>query len=161
MTLDIRKASKEDCEIIADLTSALNISEGMTDYHRPNTEILRKNFDKVDFYLAEIDRQPAGFVAGYTHLNPNTGFFRYVITSLYVDEDFRNKGIAKSLLKHVIFDKKHRDTTQFAIDVRPSNHAARRLYENLGFEKGQTSFCNYRLGFEKLVRFYDNHRADF
>lgn len=153
-SLFIRKANIEDCEIIADLSSALNQTQGMTEYHRPDVNSLKKNFDWVDVYIAEYDSKPVGFIAGFQHFNPHNSYFRYVVSSIFVNDDMRRKGIGKSLLETLIKEKQKDNIQQFAIDVIPSSEAACHLYESLGFKKKEIEFINYRLGFGDLESFY-------
>ena len=154
----IRRATTGDCEAIADLSSALNRQQGMTEWHRPDVAALRANFDHVDIYLAEMggapaDGRPVGFIAGFRHFNPHNGFCRYVVTSLFVDEAARRQGIGAALLRTLVLDDRQADIRQFAIDVMPTSREACALYAALGFEKRAPGFENYRLGWERLAAF--------
>ncbi|HEX7780977.1 MAG TPA: tRNA (adenosine(37)-N6)-threonylcarbamoyltransferase complex dimerization subunit type 1 TsaB [Vicinamibacterales bacterium] len=55
------------------------------------------------------------------------------INSLAVDESRRRRGLARRLLRHVILDAHASGARSATLEVRQSNHAARLLYEGLGF----------------------------
>jgi tRNA threonylcarbamoyl adenosine modification protein YeaZ/ribosomal-protein-alanine acetyltransferase len=55
------------------------------------------------------------------------------INSLAVDESLRRRGLARQLLRHVILDAHASGARSATLEVRQSNHAARLLYEGLGF----------------------------
>ncbi len=150
----IRKATRDDVTVIADLSSALNRSEGMTEWHRPDEETLRKYFDTMDIWLAEQEGEAVGHVAGFTHFNLHGAYLRFVVSSIYVRETLRRRGVGAALLRTVLMDKKDSGIMQLAIDVRSANKEACAFYEKLGFEKREPGFFNYRLGFEKLKAFY-------
>lgn len=64
----------------------------------------------------------ANFVADEAH-----------ILNLAVHPDFREKGIAKTLVKNILEDLKETDCRFLYLEVRASNNAARELYEGFGF----------------------------
>jgi L-amino acid N-acyltransferase YncA len=150
----VRKATKHDVEAIADLSSAMNQSEGMTEWHRPDTKVLCDNLDEVDIYLAEEDRRAIGLIAGFRHFNPHNSYFRFVVSSFFVSPEHRRKGVGKRLLNTLIQGKEKENIRQFAVDTMPFNKDACALLEKMGFELKDIAFNNYRLGFEKLDQFY-------
>jgi L-amino acid N-acyltransferase YncA len=158
--LKIRRATPDDCEAIADLSSGLNKSQGMTEWHRPDVGVLEENFDRVLVYLAETEGQTVGFVAGFRHFNPHNAYSRFLVTSIYVTEGYRRKGIGSALLNTLIMELKEESIRQIAIDVMPFSEGARALYESLGFEKKDPAFLNYRLGFDKLDAYYGRNDKD-
>jgi ribosomal-protein-alanine N-acetyltransferase len=70
------------------------------------------------------------------------------IKSIAVHPNYRNKGIAKALIKEVIKLKK-----DIYLEVRVSNEIAIKLYENLGFKKIKTIKKFYSNG-EDAYRYY-------
>jgi len=56
------------------------------------------------------------------------------ITTLAVDEPYRRNGIAKYLVAELIKRVKPLGASYITLEVRPSNQAARRFYESLGFK---------------------------
>ncbi|RJQ38280.1 MAG: ribosomal-protein-alanine N-acetyltransferase [Nitrospiraceae bacterium] len=55
------------------------------------------------------------------------------ILNLAVHPDFRGKGIAKILVKHILEELKDTACRFLYLEVRASNNAARKLYEGFGF----------------------------
>jgi ribosomal-protein-alanine N-acetyltransferase len=55
------------------------------------------------------------------------------ITNVAVHPDYRRRGIARSLLSGVLDDARARKLKLVVLEVRPSNHEARTLYESFGF----------------------------
>lgn len=60
------------------------------------------------------------------------------ITNVAVHPDYRQKSIGRSLMLEMIRLAVLNGSTKMTLEVRPTNNAARRLYEQLGFvEKGR------------------------
>jgi ribosomal-protein-alanine N-acetyltransferase len=55
------------------------------------------------------------------------------ITNVAVHPDHRRRGIARALLSAVLDDARSRKLKLVVLEVRPSNHEARTLYESYGF----------------------------
>ncbi len=55
------------------------------------------------------------------------------ITTMAVDPDFRKKGVANFLMKHLLRKFKDRGVTYSFLEVRSSNYPAQKLYEKYGF----------------------------
>lgn len=56
--------------------------------------------------------------------------------SIAVKEQFRRRGIAKMLLQSAAKKAEERGVRKIFLEVRKSNLAAKRLYENVGFQTG-------------------------
>ena len=96
-----------------------------------------KNFiDKENniFYVYEQDNKIVGYVYAKI-LNDGTMVkSKAVIDALYVDEKYRKKGIAKSLLNKVLERLSEYDISSMEISVMSKNTVAKKLYESLGFK---------------------------
>ena len=57
------------------------------------------------------------------------------ILNLCVAPDHRRAGVGKRLLKHVLDAARQHEAEHLFLEVRPSNAAARRLYEQAGFNR--------------------------
>ena len=55
------------------------------------------------------------------------------ITNVAVHPDFRGKGIARQMMKHVLHESLAKGITSFTLEVRAGNRAAIALYERFGF----------------------------
>ncbi len=71
------------------------------------------------------------------------------LLSVAVDPGFQRKGMAKRLVKALFDDASRRGARLVWLEVRPSNAAARRLYEHMGFEQ-----------VERRLRYYENDGED-
>ena len=74
------------------------------------------------------DRHLVGYAMGYTE---GADFH---LASLAVEPPWRRRGFATWLLKSILEKAWHQGCTACRLEVRPSNTAARALYEKLGFE---------------------------
>ncbi len=80
-------------------------------------------------YLA--DNLLVGYIYAYeTTSNNLKGLF---IDGLYVDPDYRNRGIAKELINEVILEAEKRDAKFIDIKVMNKNEIAKKLYNSLYF----------------------------
>lgn len=55
------------------------------------------------------------------------------ITNLAVHPGWRRRGVARTLLGDILEDARRRGLTMAFLEVRPTNHEARGLYEHFGF----------------------------
>lgn len=81
------------------------------------------------------------FVIVYRPQNKVIGYIIYwliqdqaQINTLAVHPDFRRWGIAESVMRHVLDLIRKKGAVFVTLEVRPSNLAARSLYQKLGFE---------------------------
>ena len=87
-----------------------------------------KNTDVARLYLMKTnDRELVAYCACWMV------FDELHINSLAVEETLRRRGIARRLLQHVLADARRSGARSATLEVRQSNHAARHLYEGLGF----------------------------
>jgi len=77
--------------------------------------------------VAVIDERIAGYICA-NHV-ADEGH----ILNLAVHPDFRGKGIAKILVKNILEELKANACRFLYLEVRASNNAARKLYEDFGF----------------------------
>jgi len=78
-----------------------------------------------------IVRTPEDRVVGYIllwHIREEVQ-----ISNFAVHPDFRKKGLGEAVLLYVLDKIKRHGATRIFLEVRPSNRAARSLYEKLGF----------------------------
>ena len=74
------------------------------------------------------------------------------ITNIAVHPGFRRRGIARALLSHILEDARRRAARLVGLEVRPSNHEARPLYESFGFRVvGRRKGYYYDTGEDALV----------
>lgn len=86
---------------------------------------LYTNYNKI-FFIAEKDKEILGYIVGIR------GFRKIIVASIAVKEEFRRKGIADKLIRHLI--KRARAMVKtLELQVRISNKPAIFFYEGIGF----------------------------
>jgi len=97
----------------------------------------------VSSFKGEIDNYPISnaYVIVYRPLNKVIGYIIYwhvekkiQISNIAVSPDFRMMGIAEAVIRQVIVQIKREGAEFVLLEVRPSNYAARSLYNKLGFK---------------------------
>lgn len=104
-----------------------------------NKFIVRDYFKKIirnknNILLAKIVNES---IIGYIYLKPikndiNNG---YIIDGLYIEEEYRNKGIAKELIKESLNILKSNNIKFIDINVMYNNEIAKALYKSFGFKE--------------------------
>lgn len=80
-----------------------------------------------------IDDVLVGYTYAFETVSNNVkGMF---IDGLYVESDYRNRGIAKELINEVILEAEKRDAKFIDIKVMSKNDIAKKLYESLDFNE--------------------------
>lgn len=82
-------------------------------------------------YSSWVCEQRLGRIVGYAFLSMGAGEGH--ILNLCVDPDWRRQGAAQYLLDHLLGIARAADLGELFLEVRPSNHAAQRLYLANGF----------------------------
>lgn len=149
--MKIRKANKKD------ISGILELSKGFIEEHHkklgiknapPISQLLnekRKIFEKDllensgVIFLCEIDNKMTGYIFIIKGLIGRRNLVtKAYISDLFVLKEFRNRGIAKSLISESIaWSKKHKINEVF-LDVDYKNPKAKRLYKQLNFEEYST-----------------------
>ncbi|MCR5482798.1 MAG: GNAT family N-acetyltransferase [Bacilli bacterium] len=80
-----------------------------------------------------IDDVLVGYTYAFEMVSNNVkGMF---IDGLYVESDYRNRGIAKELINEVILEAEKRDAKFIDIKVMSKNDIAKKLYDSLDFNE--------------------------
>jgi tRNA threonylcarbamoyl adenosine modification protein YeaZ/ribosomal-protein-alanine acetyltransferase len=94
-------------------------------------DAIKWELENTDVARLYVMRGPAGSVVAYCACWKV--FDELHINSLAVEESLRRRGLARRLLHFVILDAHASGARSATLEVRQSNHAARLLYEGLGF----------------------------
>lgn len=87
-------------------------------------------------YVAELNGQVVGYASLSPFIKERKAYIQTVEPSLYVDKEYRNKGVGKALYKELIDFAKNDDNIHTMIArVTAGNIASGRLHEEFGFEK--------------------------
>ncbi len=135
----LRLASPDDLDAIAPLMAEFNRHEHIP--WRPDTMLpaLRRVLDDPALGLMLLAVEPdSGRLLGYAlaTLGYDVEFSGHdaFITELFIDAPARGQGLGRALLLAITQALQARDVRAVHLMVRPENHSARALYEDLGFE---------------------------
>lgn len=129
----IRVEDINDCKICDDFLTLLIHDEKQYD------ETIDENFIVKDYFINVIKNKD-NILLLYKENNIGIGYVfakkqenGYLLDGLYVNEDFRNKGIARKLLDEVIKEIFLIGEYKILINVLKENVVAYNLYKSLGF----------------------------
>src|SRR5256885_47547 len=106
--------------------------------------------DRHPFWVAEIDRQVAGWLTLKAFL-PRCAYRGTAEVSVYVAETFRRRGVARALLNRAIDLAPSLQISAIVGLIFAHNHSSLRLFEQLGFE---------RWGLLPRITRLDEHKRD-
>lgn len=131
----IRKAETKDSKIIQKLvnnTGEFKVSENTVAFW-PD-EILVDMINGKDCLIMVVEAEE--ILVGFSIVNINKTMKKAIIENVFIDRNFRKKGIAGRLLQEVITVLKSKDIEYISTLVE-SNSPAQSLYEKNGFFKGK------------------------
>jgi GNAT superfamily N-acetyltransferase len=140
MSLSIRRATSRDAGTIARFNSLMaQETEGRTlneDRLHRGVESLLSDPSKGIYFLAEADGVPAGqLMITYEWSDWRNANFWW-IQSVYVEKQFRGRGVFKALYDHVYqLATAGAGVCGFRLYVERQNDRAQRAYEQLGMKK--------------------------
>lgn len=82
-----------------------------------------------------VDESRAGFVLFGLEAHRFLPRFNGMIYELYVEPDFRRKGVAQIVARQAIRELRSKSPSKIQLEVMEGNHAAAALWESLGFRK--------------------------
>lgn len=108
--------------------------------HFPSDEVMMSSFyaaleipELVKGYIFEYDGSPAGYAIVSMKFETEVGGMAAWIEELYVEEEFRSKGIGKEFFRYLADDLKGR-IKRIRLEVGDDNDGAKKLYKKIGFE---------------------------
>ena len=108
--------------------------------HFPSDEVMMSafhaSFDLPDYikgYIFECDEKPAGYAIVSLKFETEVGGIAAWIEELFVEEEFRSKGIGRSFFRFLADEFKGK-IKRIRLEVGDENDGAKKLYENIGFE---------------------------
>lgn len=147
MEYKIRKAGVEDLESVQNLSAKLCVDENrkfnptaIPDFYLTDKgkEGLRRCIagDFSAIFVAEIDGKIIGYLAGGVQEAEKCRNIKYLceLGSLWVDDEYRSKGIGKELVKE--FEKwcREKKVSRLSVDTSAGNERAIEFYRKEGFE---------------------------
>lgn len=86
-------------------------------------------------FVFELEGTPLGFVNLYPCYSTLALQKLYILNDLYVSEQGRGKGVAKSLILHALEFARQRQAIRIELKTDRMNENARGLYRAMGFEE--------------------------
>lgn len=137
-----------DCNICDEFLTLLIQDERKYD----NT--IDENFVVSNYFINMINGQ--NILLLYKKENKSIGYIfakkiddKYLIDGLYVDVNFRNKGIATKLIKEIIREIYLLGDYEIFINVLKKNKVAVNLYNKLGFNTKEETDSRYYMKYKK------------
>lgn len=144
----IKVNSIDDCKICDNFLTLL-----IQDERKYDTTI-DENFVVKDYFINMINNQ--NILLLYKNENNPIGYIfakkidnKYLIDGLYVDINFRNKGIATKLIKVIIKEIYSLGDYKIFINVLKKNKVAVNLYKNIGFIVEQEDELKFYMCYNK------------
>ena len=138
--MTIRDAREADLAAIVDIFNATVPTRTATAVLEPVTVEDRVEWfhehspDRHPLWVAELD----GAIAGWLSIHSFIGRCAYrgtVELSVYIHEDFRRRGVARSLLEHAIGEAPRLEITALVGLILGHNTASLRFFEQFGFDR--------------------------
>jgi L-amino acid N-acyltransferase YncA len=138
--IKIRDAVESDLPAIVDIYNAAIATRMSTAQLEPVTVESRRNWltehspDRHPFWVLEIDGQIAAWLTLKTFL-PRCAYRGTAEVSVYVDEKYRRRGVARMLLTEAIARAQSLEISAMVGLIFAHNEASLKLFAQFGFEK--------------------------
>lgn len=111
-----------------DFEDVLNIEMEAFTEHNPFVYMNFYEMNKEGFFVVSMNNRIVGFVMGYRSAVNEGRIF-----SLAVKKEYQGMGIGSQLIKTILNVFQQQGLRSATLEVRASNHIAKKLYQNLGF----------------------------
>ena len=108
--------------------------------HFPSDDVMLSCFDAslenpeyIKGFMFEADEKEAGYAIVSMKFETEVGGFAAWIEELFVEEEFRSKGIGSAFFEHLKKELSGR-MKRIRLEVGDENDGAKQLYKRLGFE---------------------------
>lgn len=121
--ITFRKMTADDADAVAEIEiKSFSMPWKREDFFR------EANRDFAEYIVGEFDEKIVAYAGAWISFNEAE------VMNVAVDENFRGLGIGKKIFAELIRVCKIRGATAITLEVRPSNSAAIKLYENFGLK---------------------------
>ena len=131
MSINIRRAEEKDTPVLEDLL--LQFSEWPLQRDQTLHRIMRETTSEL--LVAESNQEIIGLIHQIFFLDPVHAGLNSYITSLFVKESHRKKGIGSQLLQKAIESAKKKGVIEVHVDTEENNVRAMEFYQKSGFKK--------------------------
>ncbi len=137
----IRKANYDDVKILNQFLTLLIQDERQYDTGIDENFVVTNMYENYIedsnklLIVAEENNQIVGYLYGI--IKPNDDTYKYIIAkldALYIDNNYRNKGIATSLIEYFKKWAISKNAHKIEVNVWSNNKKAKRLYEKNNFK---------------------------
>ena len=142
MEVNIREAVKGDALRLNEMLSDLIKYEGTKYDPNTNPETKIKDFFERKIgtlgnyiFLAEADKKVVGFICASSNMNGIKLNLETKINFLFIDEEYRRKGIGTKLLEYYLKYAKEHGVKYVAINHYVDNIESESLYKKFGFKE--------------------------
>ena len=138
MNINFRKFTENDKELFFSMVKKFYAPPAVL--HFPSDEVMMSSFyasleipELVKGYMFECDGSPAGYAIVSMKFETEVGGMAAWIEELFVEEEFRSKGIGRNFFSFLA-DELKGEIKRIRLEVGDDNDGAKKLYKNLGFE---------------------------
>ena len=155
MSISVRYANENDCEVILNFIKELSIYEKLEDQVVATVEDIKETiFDKkhAEVLLLEADNQAVGFALFFMNYSTFLGKANIYLEDLFVKETHRNNGYGKMLLQKLATIALERGCERLDWSCLDWNEKAISFYKQIGAQP-LSDWLNFRLNKEGLKEF--------
>lgn len=134
MEVAVRRATEADAEALYVLNGKFN-GTGCTSFALLEGSLAENTQEAV--FIALVDDTPAGFCCVQVFRSMCYDRHYAEVTELFVDEKFRQQGVASALMKWVEEHFSSQNMAGFQLFTGRDNFTAQMFYEKLGYKKTQ------------------------
>lgn len=144
--MEVFQASSEHLEEVSKLFNQYRVFYKASSDYEAAKQFLEERFETRDstIFVASID----GCIVGFTQLYPSFSSVSmkrvWILNDLFVDEDYRGNGVAKSLMSAAENFARETGAIRIVLATQISNVVAQSLYESRGYVKDE-EFYHYAL----------------
>jgi len=151
--LTLRMATPDDAEVLNGMIAAFAAYERLP--NQSTVASVRAELSRpdriVEMVLAQVDGRPAGFAVFFQTYSTFAAKRGLYLEDIFVSDEFRNRGVATAVLRHIAKLAVERDLGRVEFTVLLWNTVAIEFFETLGATP-TTAWAGYRLSGEWLQK---------
>lgn len=142
--MNIRRAEQKDVDVVVKLFHQYRQFYGQHSDVRAEQAFIQQRIERQEsiIYIAYFDGEAAGFVQLYPTFSSVSMQRAYILNDLFVDEAFRQKGIAQALIERCFTLCEEQHAKYVKLETASNNIHAQQLYEKMGMTR-ECTFWSY------------------